>query len=96
MALELAAGVTVSTAALQQIVVHAADSVDGVRVRRPRRGLDVLVEDGGARVALELAAEYGSILPEVARSVQERVGGALQTMCGLAPKAVDVSIEELE
>jgi uncharacterized alkaline shock family protein YloU len=95
MAHELAAGVTVSAGALQQIVVRAAESVDGARVRRPRRGLDVEVEGGRAHVELELAARYGAILPELARSVQEQVAGALRTMCGL-DAAVDVAIEELE
>jgi uncharacterized alkaline shock family protein YloU len=96
MAHELAAGVTVSDAALAQIVVQAADSVEGARVRRPRRGLEVEVEDGRARVQLELAAQYGAVIPEVARSVQQQVAGALRTMCGLESAAVDVSIEELE
>ena len=31
--------------------------------RRPRRGLDVVVADGAARVELELAARYGAVLP---------------------------------
>ena len=96
MAHELAAGVTVSDAALQQIVVHAAGSVDGARVRRPRRGLEIGVADGRARVELELTARYDTVLPELARAVQERVAEALRTMCGLEPAAVDVTIEELE
>lgn len=96
MAHELAAGVTVSDAALQQIVVRAADSVEGARVRRPKRGLEVEVADGRARVELELAAQHGVVLPQVARAVQEQVAGALRTMCGLEPATVDVTIEELE
>jgi len=96
MAHELAAGVTVSDAALQQIVVHAAGSVDGARVRRPKRGLEIDLSDGQARVELELAARHGVVLPELARAVQERVAGALRTMCGVSEAAVDVTIEELE
>jgi uncharacterized alkaline shock family protein YloU len=88
--------INVTPAALAQIVQRAAESVDGARVRRPRRGLDVHVDDGRARVELELAARYGTVLPDLARDVQERVANALTTMIDLDVQSVDVSIEELE
>jgi uncharacterized alkaline shock family protein YloU len=91
----LAPGVKVTDAALTKIVVQAAQTVDGVRVRRPRRHLDVALADGEARVALELSVAYGKILPEAARDVQERVAAALGTMCAVTVTAVDVSVEEL-
>jgi uncharacterized alkaline shock family protein YloU len=87
--------ITVPAAVLSQIVVRAAEEVDGARVRRPRRGLEVEVEDGQARVSLELAVRLGLVLPEVARGVQAHVGEALRTICGLEPQSVDVSVEEL-
>jgi uncharacterized alkaline shock family protein YloU len=65
-------------------------------VRRPRRGLDVTVRDGGAHVSLELTAEFGVVLPELAASVQAGVAEALRTATGLQVAAVDVAIEELE
>ena len=88
--------VTVTSAALAQIVVQSAESVDGARVRRPRRGLEVEAEPGSAHVELELAVRYGSALHDAAREVQERVGEALRTMCGFELVTVDVSIEELD
>jgi uncharacterized alkaline shock family protein YloU len=91
----LAPGVKVTDAALTQIVVRAAEQADGVRVRRPRRHLDVEVAPGGTRVALELTVTYGHVLPEIARGVQERVAAALGTMCEVTVTGVDVSIEEL-
>jgi len=91
----LAPGVKVTDSALTQIVVRAAEQVVGVRVRRPRRHLDVEVADGSARVALELAVTYGSVLPEVARGVQERVADALGTMCDVTVTGGDVASEEL-
>jgi uncharacterized alkaline shock family protein YloU len=91
----LAPGVKVTDSALTQIVVRAAEEAEGVRVRRPRRHLDIEVGDGSAHVALELAVRYGSVLPEVARGVQERVAAALGTMCQVTVTGVDVSIEEL-
>jgi uncharacterized alkaline shock family protein YloU len=86
--------ISVTPAALAAIVRRAAESVDGVRIRR-RRGLEVGVEDATAKVELVLAAEYGLVLPELAREVQERVAGALASMCALSA-SVDVTIEELD
>ena len=96
MATELAPGVRVTESALSQVGVHAAESVAGVRVRRPKRRVEIAVEGGRARVELELVAQYGSTLAEVGREVQQRVADALRTMTGLEPAAVDVAIEELE
>ena len=88
--------VTVPGAVLGQIVARAAERVDGARVRRPRRGLEIQVADGRAHVSLELAVRYGAVLPEVGRSVQTRVRDVLREMCGLETPAVDVSVEELD
>jgi uncharacterized alkaline shock family protein YloU len=95
-ATELADGVRITDTALSQIVVQAAESVGGARVRRPKRRVEIVVEGRAARVELELAARYGSSLQEVGRAVQERVAEALRTMCGLEPEAIEVAIEELE
>jgi uncharacterized alkaline shock family protein YloU len=88
--------IDVTAGALAQIVQRAAESVEGARVRRPRRGLDLRLEDGRARVELELAVRYGVVLPDLARDVQARVAEALEAMVDLDVEAVDVSIEELE
>ena len=92
----LAPGVKVTEGALTQIVVRAAEAVEGARVRRPRRKVEVAIENGRARVDLELAVAYGKVLPEVARDVQREVADALTRMCEVAVDAVDVSVEELE
>jgi uncharacterized alkaline shock family protein YloU len=86
--------VTVTDAALAQLVHAAAEQVDGVRVRRRRTA--IAIEGGAARVELELAVAFGRVLPETARAVQEHVSSALGTMCGVAVNAVDVSVEELD
>jgi uncharacterized alkaline shock family protein YloU len=93
---EAAGTIMVTPAALTQLVVHAAEAVEGARVRRGRRHLEIEIEDGRAHVELELSARYGAVLPEVARGVQERVADALATMCGVNVTAVDVSVEEVE
>jgi uncharacterized alkaline shock family protein YloU len=92
----LAPDVKVTDGALTQIVVRAIDGVEGARVRRPRRKVAIAIEDGHARVDLELAIAYGMVLPDVAREVQREVADALGRMCDLAVDAVDVSVEELD
>jgi uncharacterized alkaline shock family protein YloU len=91
------AGGTISLApgVLPSIVQRAAETVEGVRVRRRRRGLEVRVEGDTVRVELALAAAYGAVLPDIGRAVQERVAEALGRMCGLEVAAVDVTVEEL-
>jgi len=88
--------ITVPDGTLAQIVVQAAEGVDGTRVRRARRKLTLEIEDTHARVTLELAIAYGKVLPDVAHEVQARVGAALARMCGLDVRAVDVTVGELD
>ena len=92
---ESAGTISIPPGTLAQIVQSAVESVDGARVRRPRR-LELEVTDGHARVALELRVRYGLVMPELARSVQERVAEALASMCALEVDAVDVAVEELD
>jgi len=87
--------VSIAPRALSQLVVQAAEAVEGVRVRRTRRHLVVAISDGRARVALELAVRFGVVLPDAARAAQERVTDALRAMCGVVVDAVDVSVEEV-
>lgn len=82
--------------ALSGLVVTATEQVAGVRVRRPRRGLDVTVADGRARVELGLAARYGTPLAQLGAAVQTSVATALREAAGLEVDAVDVSFEELD
>jgi uncharacterized alkaline shock family protein YloU len=88
--------ITVTASALAELVVRAAEAVDGAEVRRGRRRLDIDVADGRARVRLELSARYGVVLPQLARDVQERVTDALAAMCRVEVDGVDVSVEAVE
>ena len=88
--------ISVSSGALARLVLQAAEQVEGARVLRPRRSLQVHVEGGSARVALELAVRQGVVLPEVSRAVQERVADTLRSMLEVEVEAVDVSIEEID
>jgi uncharacterized alkaline shock family protein YloU len=93
---ESGGSVRVSEVALTEIVRHAVSSVEGARLRKGRRRLGVQLEGGRARAELQLAVEYGRVLPEVSAAVQERVADALARMCDVEVEAVHVSVEELD
>ena len=81
--------ITVTDSVLLGIAARAAESVDGLRVRRKRSF------DPDARVVrLELAAQRGEPLVTQGERAQEAVAAALERTCGLAV-AVDVVFEEL-
>jgi uncharacterized alkaline shock family protein YloU len=81
--------ITLVPGALTQLVVVAAESVEGARVRRPKR--TVQVEHG--TVSLSLAVAHGASLPDVAGEVQERVAAAVSATCGFEVEAVNVLVE---
>lgn len=87
--------VTVTAAALTELVARAVRGVDGARLRRPKRSIEIRAEDGRASVTLELGARYGVPLQELARAVQERVAEALGQVSGLRVERVDVALEEV-
>lgn len=89
----LADGIRVTDAVLTQIVVRAAESVGGVRVKRPKRHLEVEVTAGEARVSLDLTVDHGTVIPDAARAVQDRVAGALGTMLDVRVRNVDINVE---
>ena len=81
---------TITDAARAQLVTHAAEQVDGIRVRRRGVGWD------GDTVSLHVSARYGVVVPDAARAVQQRVIDAARTMFGVELRAVDVEVEELD
>lgn len=87
--------VTVTAAAISGLVARAVESVPGAHVHRPKRGLDVALVAGRARVSLELDADFGTALPELGRAVQDAVAATLRRSCGIVADSVEVSIREL-
>jgi uncharacterized alkaline shock family protein YloU len=59
------------------------------------RGVRVLEEEGGLRVVLHLAVEWGASIPDVARDVQGRVREYLGRMADVDPLAVDVVVDDV-
>jgi len=86
----------VSEAALNDVVRRAVASVDGVQLRKSRRRLGVELDGGRARAELQLAVEYGRVLPEVSAAVQERVAAMLVRTFDVEVEAIDVTVEQLE
>lgn len=93
---ESSGSVRVSEVALTEIVRRAVSSVEGARLRKRRRRLGVELDGGRARAELQLAVEYGRVLPEVSAAVQDRVADALARMCDVEVEAVHVTVEELD
>jgi uncharacterized alkaline shock family protein YloU len=85
--------ITLTPSALAQLVAQAAQTVEGARVRRPRRSVEVEHGAERASVSLELAVRFGEPIPDVARSVQTRVAEALAATSGFAVERVDVTVE---
>jgi uncharacterized alkaline shock family protein YloU len=87
--------ITVAPAVLERLVVRAAQSVEGARVRRPKRSVQVDHGEGRASVSLELAVEHGVPVAGLALAVQERVAEAVAATSGLEVERVDISVEEI-
>ena len=81
--------ITVPDSVLLQIASRAAESVDGLHVRR-KRSVDV----DGRVVRLELSAQRGEPLVAQGERAQEAVAAALKQTCAL-DVTVDVAFEEL-
>jgi Asp23 family, cell envelope-related function len=88
--------ITVAAPALTRLVVRAAEGVEGARVRRPRRSVEVSrTGRRGISVSLDLEVAYGATVPGMARAVQERVARAVGDACGIEVERVDVTVAEV-
>jgi uncharacterized alkaline shock family protein YloU len=86
--------VELTSGALASLVVRAAESVPGVRVRRPRRGLEIAVDGSRAHVEIGVVGPVDGVLPEIGEQVQRAIVTALRASASLEGE-VDVAIEEL-
>lgn len=96
----MAGQASISTDILARYAADAACEVEGVRglAESPlpgRRGVKVSAGDGGVRVELHLAVEWGASIPELGRGVQERVREYLTSMADAEPAVVDVIVDEI-
>jgi uncharacterized alkaline shock family protein YloU len=90
-------GITLDPKALSGLVRDAAESVEGARVVRAARTLDVsLGDDGVATVAVSITAPRRAVLPELGALVQQRIAEALKQALDTPPARVDVTIEGID
>lgn len=59
------------------------------------QGVSVQVGDTEATVEINLVAEYGVAIPDVAAAVRANVIGAITRMTGLAVTSVDVNVDDV-
>jgi uncharacterized alkaline shock family protein YloU len=89
---------TISSDILASYAADAAREVDGVRglvesALHRHKGVRIVDDDGGVRVELHLAVEWGASIPTVGREVQQRVAAYLARMAKVDPEAVDVIVD---
>ncbi len=84
---------TIANSALVAIAAHAAATVDGVK-NAGRLTVNPLYE-GSITIEVTPIITYGSILPEVARKIQQQVKTSVEEMTGLLVKEVNVQVKGL-
>ena len=80
--------------ALASLVARSAATVPEIRVRRPRRGIEVVVGPASIHVQVAVEGAVGSVLPELGKTVQRAVAEAVSASTGLET-SVDVVFEDL-
>jgi uncharacterized alkaline shock family protein YloU len=86
---------SISTEILGRYAGDAAREIEGVRELHGRHAVKVEDGDGGVRVELHLAVEWGASIPSVGRKVQESVREYLLRMADVEPASVEVVIDEI-
>ena len=91
---------SISHEILASYAADAAREVDGVRRlvdgHLPRRGgVRIADSDGGVRIELHLAVDWGASIPDVGHDVQQRVLGYLERMAGSRPSEVNVVVDSV-
>ena len=70
-----------------------ADMFTRKSTRNFTKGVRVDINGGTVAVDVTIVVEYGSPIPDVARSIQENVKKAIETMSGLDVRNVDVHVQ---
>ena len=86
---------SISTDILARYAADAAREVDGVRGLVGRRAVRIDDEEGALRVELHLAVDWGASIPDVGRTVQQRVREYLGNMADARRTTVDVVVDEV-
>jgi len=91
---------TVSKEVLASYAADAAREVEGVgglveSTLHRHKGVRVLEGEGGVRLELHIAVEWGASIPEVGPEIQHRVAAYLARMASIEAETVDVVVDEI-
>ena len=89
----LAAQEVEGVASMASISTGLADMFTRKSTRNLTKGVRVDIDGGTVAVDVTIVVEYGSPIPDVARSIQENVKKAIETMSGLDVRNVDVHVQ---
>jgi uncharacterized alkaline shock family protein YloU len=84
---------SISADILARYAGDAALEVEGVRSLSRRKGVRIDDGDGGLRVEVHLAVDWGASVPDTGRAVQTRIREYLARMADIEP-SVDVVVDE--
>jgi uncharacterized alkaline shock family protein YloU len=86
---------SISADILARYAADAACEVAGVAGLHGRRGVKVEDDEGSVRVELHLVVDWGAAIPDLGRTVQERVREYLVNMADVEPASVAVIVDEI-
>ena len=89
----LAAQEVEGVASMASVSTGFADMFTRKSTRNLTKGVRVDIDGGTVAVDVTIVVEYGSPIPDVARSIQENVKKAIETMSGLDVRNVDVHVQ---
>ena len=89
----LAAQEVEGVASMASASTGLADMFTRKSTRNFTKGVRVDINGGTVAVDVTIVVEYGSPIPDVARSIQENVKKAIETMSGLDVRNVDVHVQ---
>ena len=89
----LAAQEVEGVASMASVSTGFADMFTRKSTRNLTKGVRVDIDGGTVAVDVTIVVEYGSPIPDVAKSIQENVKKAIETMSGLDVRNVDVHVQ---
>ena len=89
----LAAQEVEGVASMASVSTGLADMFTRKSTRNLTKGVRVDINGGTVAVDVTIVVEYGSPIPDVAKSIQENVKKAIETMSGLDVRNVDVHVQ---
>jgi uncharacterized alkaline shock family protein YloU len=91
---------TISSDVIASYAADAAREVEGVRglvegTLHRHKGVRVLEAEGGVRIELHIAVDWGASIPDVGGEIQRCVAAYLARMASVEAEVVDVVVDEI-